>query len=166
MMPGMIGWQGDQERGNDMTDDNRKSGSADPFNPLGLPDLQKLLEQMQVPGVDFGRLTEDARKNIEALQEANQAAAAGWQALAEKQREIFQETMQRWQEAMTPTPDDGVSMERQAELAREGFERAIENMRELAQIAADSQSKTMEIMRERFEENLKRMMAPTEKSDE
>jgi hypothetical protein len=102
-----------------MTDDNRKSGEADPFNPLGLPDLQKLLEQMQVPGVDIGRLTEDARKNIEALQEANQAAAAGWQALAEKQREIFQETMQRWQEAMTPTPDHGASMERQAELARE-----------------------------------------------
>jgi hypothetical protein len=39
-------------------------------------------------------------------------------------------------------------------------------MRELAQIAADSQSKTMEIMRERFEENLKRMIPPTGKSDE
>lgn len=141
-----------------MADDQKKSGATGPANPFGLPDLSRMFEQMQMPGVDFSRLAEDARKNIEALQEANRAAAEGWQALAEKQREIFQETMQRWQEAMTPSSGDSASLEKQAELARQGFERALENMRELAEIAAESQTKAMEIMRARFEENLRSML--------
>jgi phasin family protein len=145
--------------------DDKKSEDTGTSNPFGLPDFSRMLEQMQLPGVDFGRLAEDAQKNIEALQAANQAAAEGWQALAEKQREIFQETMQRWQEAMTPPSGESASLEKQAELAREGFERALENMRELAVITAESQTKAMEIMRDRFEENL-RSMFPSGKSDE
>lgn len=148
-----------------MADDDKKTEGADPLNPFGLPDLSRMFEQMQVPGVDFGRLAEDAQKNIEALQEANQTVAAGWQALAEKQREIFQETMQRWQESMTPPSGDAASVEKQAELAREGFERALENMRELAEIAAESQSKSFEIMRARLEENLRGMMPSGEDDD-
>ena len=54
-----------------MADDDKKARTTDPLNPLGLPDLSSMLEQMQVPGVDFERLADDARKNIEALQEAN-----------------------------------------------------------------------------------------------
>jgi len=148
-----------------MADDDRKTGAPDPANPFGLPDLGRMFEQMQIPGIDFQRLAEDARKNIEALQQANQTVAAGWQALAEKQLEIFQQTMQRWQESMQPPGSEGASAEKQAQLAREGFERALENMRELAEIAADSQSKAFEIMRNRFEENLRQMLPTGKDSD-
>ena len=141
--------------------DEEKNQATDPLNPLGLPDLSRMLEQMQVPGVDFEQLADEARKNIEALQQANQTVAEGWQALTEKQMEIFQQTMQRLQEAMTQSGDaSGSTPERQAELAREGFERALENMRELAEITAESQTKAFEIMRTRFEENLRSMFGP------
>lgn len=148
-----------------MADDDKKTTAKDPSNPFGLPDFNRMLEQMQVPGIDLERLAEDARKNVEALQEANRTVAAGWQALAEKQMEIFQQTMQRWQESMTPPSGERASAEKQAELAREGFERALENMRELAEIAAESQSKAFDIMRQRFEENL-RGMFPSGKDDD
>lgn len=148
-----------------MADDRKKArgtATANPFQPI---DLSRMLEQMQMPGVDVSRLAEDARKNIEALQAANQAVAAGWQALAEKQMEIFQQTMQRWQESMTPPGGDPAPAEKQAELAREGFERALENMRELAEIAATSQSKAFDIMRTRFEENMRSMFPSAKKPD-
>ena len=116
-----------------------------------------MLEQMQMPGVDLSQMAEDARKNMEAIQAANQEVAAGWQTLAEKQMEMFREAMERWQSSMSPPSGDSASMEKQAELAREGFERALENMRELAEIASESQTKAFEIMRARFEENMRGM---------
>jgi len=141
----------------------QNTGGSD--NPFGFPDFSQMLEQMQMPGVDLSRMAEDARKNMEAVQEANQAVAAGWQNLAEKQAEMFREAMERWQSSMTPPSGDDASMEKQAEHAREGFERALENMRELAEIASESQSKAFEIMRVRFEENM-RTMFPSGKDPE
>ncbi len=147
-----------------MAGDEKKTGGAD-TNPFGSMDLNRMLEQLQLPGFDLKKLAEDARKNIEAIQSANQAVTAGWQALAEKQMEIFQQTMQRWQQSVTEAGSGAASPEKQAELAREAFERALANMRELAEIAAESQSKAFDIMRTRFEENM-RGLVPSEKKDD
>lgn len=138
-----------------MTDEKKSTGGSD--NPFGLPDFSEMLEQMQMPGTDLSQLAEAARKNIEAVQAANQEVASGWQTLAEKQMEMFREAMERWQSSMTPPSGDDASVEKQAELAREGFEHALQNMRELAEIASESQAKAFEIMRARFEENMRGM---------
>ncbi len=139
---------------------------ADNNNPFPMPDFNELLKQMQMPGVDLESLMQEGQKNIEAVQEANRAVAEGWQTLTQKQMEIFQETMQRWVENMQAASSGSPTenMEKQAEAAREGFEQALTNMRELAQIAADSQMKAMDIMRQRFEENMRSMM-PGNKQD-
>lgn len=142
-----------------MSDEIKNTGGSD--NPFGMPDFSEMLEQMQMPGIDLSQMAEDARKNIEAVQAANQEVASGWQTLAQKQMEMYREAMERWQSSMTPPSGDDASMEKQAELAREGFERALENMRELAEIAAESQTRAFEIMRTRFEENM-RGMFPTD----
>ena len=139
-------------------------------NPLGLPnfDFAEMLRQFQLPGVDMSQLMENERKNIEAVQQANQALVEGWQALAEKQSEVFRETMQRWQQEFS----EGISrepqktMERQAELAREGFEKALDNMRQLAEIATESQAKAFEVIRKRIEDNLQTFTSPSGKSEE
>ncbi len=133
---------------------------ADNNNPFPMPDFNELLKQMQMPGVDLESLMQEGQKNIEAVQEANRAVAEGWQTLTQKQMEIFQETMQRWVENMQAASSGSPTenMEKQAEAAREGFEQALTNMRELTQIAADSQMKAMDIMRQRFEENMRSMM--------
>ncbi len=147
-----------------MADKGDKSQATGSPNPFALPDMSQLLEQLQVPGVDFAKLADDAQKNIEALQEANRTVAAGWQSLAEKQMEIFQQTMQTWQSAMPGAENSPAeSAQKQSDLAREAFEQAIANMRELAEIAADSQSQAFEIMRSRFEENMRNAMQPPEK---
>ena len=146
-----------------MADD--KSGSA--ANPFGLPnvDFNELLGQFQLPGVDMEQLVEQGRKNIEAVQQANQAVIDGWQAIAEKQADVFRETMDGLQKAMNEGLS-GSTSEGQAELAREGFETALDNVRQLAEIATDSQTKAFEIMRERIEANMQAMLNRQTSSDD
>lgn len=72
---------------------------------------------------------------------------------------MFQEAADHWQrnlsDALSRTPQE--NLEKQTELLREGFEKAMANMRELAELASESQTEAVRIMRERFEENLARM---------
>ncbi len=119
-------------------------------NPFGLPnfDLEAMLKQIQVPGVDISSIIENERKNIEALQQANQAVVEGIQALAEKQAEVFKETMERWQEAIA---------EGNAGSPQEGIEQALENVRQLAEITVESQTKAFEVIRQRVEENIQNL---------
>ena len=92
----------------------------------------------------------------EALQRANQTAFEGWQALAQKQSEILQETMQTWQQQMANALSEAGQQdpEQQSEFARESFGKAVSNMRELADLAVKSQTDAMDVMRRRLEENL------------
>ena len=119
-------------------------------NPFGLPnfDIEAMLKQFQVPGVDISSIIENERKNIEALQEANQAVVDGIQALAQKQAEVFKETMERWQQSLA----DG-----NPESAQVGIERALDNVRQLAEITVESQTKAFEVIRQRVEENIQNL---------
>jgi phasin family protein len=119
-------------------------------NPFGLPnfDIEAMLKQFQVPGVDISSIIENERKNIEALQEANQAVVEGIQALAEKQAEVFKETMERWQQAIA---------EGNAGSPQEGIEQALDNVRQLAEITVESQTKAFDVIRQRVEENIKNL---------
>ncbi len=119
-------------------------------NPFGLPnfDLEAMLKQFQIPGVDLSSIIENERKNIEALQEANQAVVEGIQALAEKQAEVFKETMERWQQAIA---------EGNPGSPQEGIEQALDNVRQLAEITVESQTKAFEVIRQRVEENIQNL---------
>ena len=119
-------------------------------NPFGLPnfDLEAMLKQFQVPGVDISSIIENERKNIEALQEANQAVVEGIQALAEKQAEVFKDTMERWQQAIA---------EGNVGSPQEGIEQALDNVRQLAEITVESQTKAFDVIRQRVEANIKNL---------
>lgn len=138
--------------------DRERTAGSSAESPFGIPgfDITRLLEQFRLPGLDPGALMENERRNIDAVRKANEAVMAGWNLLAEKQAEIFQESMKQWQLAMQETTGgQPPTPEQQAELARRGFEQALENMRQMAEITADSQGKAFEIMRERMEENIR-----------
>ncbi len=119
-------------------------------NPFGLPnfDLEAMLKQFQIPGIDLSSIIENERKNIEALQEANQAVVEGIQALAAKQAEVFKETMERWQQAIA---------EGNPGSPQEGIEQALDNVRQLAEITVESQTKAFEVIRQRVEENIQNL---------
>ena len=113
-------------------------------------DFTKLMSQFRLPGVDFAALVDRERKNIEALAEANRIAFEGWQALVRRQAEILQETMKK----VVTNAGQEDAVKKRADLAKEGFETALANMRELAEMATKSQKEAFEVVRKRIEENV------------
>jgi phasin family protein len=113
-------------------------------------DFTKMLQQFQIPGVDFASIIERERKNIEALAEANRIAFEGWQHLVRRQSEILQDSMKR---AVEDAKNQN-ALKNGAELARSAFETALANMRELAEMAAKSQRDAFDVIRKRVEENM------------
>jgi phasin family protein len=129
-------------------------------------DVNELLAQFKVPGVDINALMEARRKDIEALVTANRQAYEGMQLLAHRQAEMLKEAMAEWQAAtedMMSGKSPGTGAATQAELGKQTFEKALANMRELAEIATKSQSEVWEVVTRRFHENLeelKQLMHP------
>jgi len=113
-------------------------------------DFKELLAQYKLPGVDFAALLEREKKNIDALTRANMVAFEGWQALVHKQTEIFKDTMAQVVAVASGQKATGT----QAEIAKDGFEKALDHMHALAQIAVKSQNDAFEIVRKRIHENL------------
>jgi phasin family protein len=112
-------------------------------------DFTKLMSQFRLPGVDFAALVDREQKNIQALAEANRIAFEGWQRLVRRQAEILQETMKK------VVADAGqVDAMKRTDLAKEGFEKALANMRELAEMGSKSQREAFEVVRKRIEENV------------
>ena len=112
-------------------------------------DFTELMSQFRLPGVDFAALVDRERKNIQALAEANRIAFEGWQRLVRRQAEILQETMKK------VVADAGqVDAMKRTDLAKEGFEKALANMRELAEMGSKSQREAFEVVRKRIEQNM------------
>ena len=131
--------------------DNKSTPNAD----WGLPgfDFAKLVESCQISGVDMMSLIDMEKENIDALTEVNRSAYESWRNLMARQTEVFQETMK----AIAAEAGNETVAGRRTEIARQGFEKALANMRQLAETATESQKQTIEIMRRRFEEGMAAM---------
>jgi len=129
-------------------------------------DVNQLLEQFKVPGVDVSAIIEARRKDIEALVTANRHAYEGMQLLGQRQTEMLHEAIAEWQAAtkdMMSGQGQGTSAAKQAELGKQTVEKALANMRELAEMATKSQTQAWEVVHRRFHENLeelKKLMHP------
>ena len=127
-----------------------------PPNPMSpMIDVSQWFRQFEIPGVDVESLMENSRKDWEALQQSMQKAASGWQTLAEKQNELMQAAIRDWQNDLAESV--GRSPEENMRRFRERMETGIAEMRELAEMVTQSQAEAGEILRKRFEENIKRL---------
>jgi phasin family protein len=133
-----------------------KAATAAKKKTPGMPsfdDLGKLIGKLKLPGVDVAAIVESQRKDMEALAEANRQAYEGIKALAQRRNEILQESLAQWQAAMK----DAVGKDpltKQAETAKQGVQQAIANIRELAELEAQTRSKAWKVVQDRFQENL------------
>jgi phasin family protein len=127
---------------------------SSPLNPFA--DLQTLMTQFSVPGIDLAAVIESRRKDIDALVAANQSALEAAQALARKQTEMLTQAMQDIQQA-TRDAASGVGLgdpAKQTAAARKAIEQAIADMKELAELAQRSQRETLAHLTARADEHL------------
>lgn len=127
-------------------------------------DFTKHLKGMDMNAVDPQALFAAQKKNMDALMEANVAAASGFQDLFRKQVEIFEETMNEAKtqvETMTSSLPDAKKAETQMEIMKVAVQKALNNMQTLAETAQEANKGAYEAISGRVEESvaeLKTMM--------
>ena len=120
-------------------------------------DFTKQLSNMKMPGLDPDAIMSAQQKNMDALIEANKAAAAGYQDLFKKQMSIFEETMaeaQAHMKSFDATKIDPEKAKAQGELAKAAFEKALANMQALAESAQKANAEAYEIVSARIQESM------------
>ena len=131
---------------------------SNPFAEMmeSLNQTMKQMSGMQMPGMNLEALQDASRANIEAISEANRIAMEGMQALAQRAQEMATEATTDFQESAKAMSDMDSSnpMGKPAEIARTNFEKAVGNLRELAEIASKSQTEAWGIIGRRFQEGM------------
>ena len=132
-----------------------------------LMDISKLTADYKLPGVDMDQLLAAQRKNIEALTAANQLAFEGMQAVLRRQTEILRQSMEQASSMVSElmaagAPEDKVA--KNAELAKIAFEKALANMRELAEMVAKSNAEAAEVISKRVSESLDELKVAVQKA--
>ena len=120
-------------------------------------DISKYLGDFKVPGVDVDTLVTSQRKNIEALTQANKLAYDGLQAVVKRQVEIIRQTVDEVAQVTKEISEPGTAQDKaakQAELAKDAFERTLSNMRELSEMVAKANSEAFDLLNKRFTQNL------------
>jgi phasin family protein len=121
------------------------------------PDIRAIIEQLKVPGLDIKHLIESSRKDVEALVAANERAYASTNTLVRRQAELLTKTMDEWQsgakdlltgKAMAKTAAQRVDQ------AQQVLERALGNMREMAEFVAKSHEEVTGILNRRLKESM------------
>ncbi len=119
-------------------------------------DVRKFFADMKFPAVpDLEAFTTATRRNIEAFTAANRIALEGAQAVARRNMEIMQQAMSDMSEAMrtlsgADSPQDRAA--RQADLLKQGYERAVANIKELGDMMQRSNQEAVGLLNRRFAE--------------
>lgn len=120
-------------------------------------DLVSRLKSLAIPGVDAETVMATQRKNIEALANASRLALDGAHAVGKRQAEILQETMSQTAQSLETLVKAGSPLDiaaKQVELMKEGFEKALENMRELAEMVSKAQHGAVAAIGDRVAQSL------------
>ena len=126
-------------------------------NPFAEFDVTKVMADLRVPGVDVDHLMKTSKKNIDAVNAANSLLVEGMKEIAKRQAEIVREAMEDAASASTEmmnqgSPEDKVA--KQTELAKTAFEKALSNVKELAEMTAKSQSEAFDVINKRMSETM------------
>ncbi|MGJ7500395.1 TIGR01841 family phasin [Variovorax sp. ZT5P49] len=127
--------------------------AADMLNPLkGMADK---LQNLNLTG-GAGKLLESGRKDLAALMQANEKSYQGLQTVVQRQTEMIKSAIAEWQTAAKEMPgkDPKENLAKLDELGRQSFQRAIDDIKELANLAAKSQADAFDVVRQRIQANV------------
>ncbi|MGD0103272.1 MAG: phasin family protein [Rhodopila sp.] len=141
------------------------------FPPKSMADFGefgKLFAEMKLPAVpDMEAFVTASRRNLETLTAANKIALEGAQAVARRHMEIVQQSMSELAEAvraMSSLEAPQAKAAKQAELLKQAYERAVANMKEVADLIQHSHEEAVKLLNARFVEALDEVKVLAEKS--
>ena len=130
-------------------------------------DVMRMLAEFRLPGLpDMEQLAAAQRRNFEALSAANKVALEGAQAVARRHMEILQQSTSEMTQAMhsmAGAQDPQARATKQAEMLKSAYERAVGNMREVADLIQKSNTEALSLLNQRFAEAMDEVKAMTAK---
>lgn len=130
-----------------------------------MADMTRLFGEFRFPAMpDLEALAGAQRRNLDALSAANRVALEGAQAVAKRHMEILQQSVGELSEAMRKLAEveaPQARAERQAEVVRVTYERAVANMQELAELIQKSSTEALSLLNRRFAEAMEEAKALT-----
>ena len=117
----------------------------------------QLAGEARAAGVDWQELVASHRRNLEAVTKANQLSIEGAQAVLRRQGEIMRQAMSEavsMSRELVQAGGPEEKLARQAELAKEAFEMALANMREVAEMVSRSNHEALDLVNRRVSEGL------------
>ena len=134
--------------------------------PMWDMDMSKMFADLKLPKVDMDAVMATQRKNIEALTSANKLAFEGMQAVARRQADVMRQMMEEMSGMISDmmsagSPEEKVA--RQADLAKQTFEKILSNMKELAEMLSKSNSEAATVINARISESLEELKAMAQK---
>lgn len=130
-------------------------------------DFRKFFADLKFPSMpDMEAFTNATRRNVEAFTAANRIALEGAQAVARRNVEIMQQAMSDMSEAMrtlsgAETPQARAA--RQAELLKQGYERAVSNIKEVGDMIQHANQEALGLLNRRFSEAMDELKVMAQK---
>ncbi len=127
---------------------------------MSMGGLGNTLERLNLSGV-AGTIAEGRRKDLAAIVAANKKSYEGLQAVVARQTSMLKNAVTEWQSIAQGVSAGGAGqgLGRVDEMAKQAFTMALENIRELGELAARSQAEAFEIVRKRIMENVNEVSA-------
>jgi phasin family protein len=127
------------------------------FKPFWDVDMTKFMGDFKVPGFDVDAMLAAQQKNLQAVTEANKLAMEGLQAVAKRQTDVLKQTMEELTSTMQQMMANGAPQDKiaqQAELAKDGFEKVLSNMKEVSEMVAKSNTEAADVLSKRISQQL------------
>ncbi len=130
---------------------------AELYPKMLMEQLIKTFGEYRLPGINVDTLLEGSRENVDALAAANKRVLENAEVMMTRQGEILRQTLEEASAALkalssVDTPQDVVAKE--AALFRNIFLRTLDNMREVADLTAQSSAEAFETVNERVRKNV------------
>ena len=134
----------------------------------GMAEFSRMFSEMKFPMMpDMEMVLAAHRRNMETLSAANRVALEGAQTVAKRHMEIVQQTMQEMTETlrgMSASESPQARAARQADLIKQAYEKAVANMRELADLIQQSNGEALGMLNQRFAEAMDEVKAMAQKT--
>ena len=129
-------------------------------------DLGAMKDMFKAPTFDMTAIQDAQQKNFAALVEANKTALAGYRALYQRQVELFENAVADTRTRFDAAQGKPVSIEtahENYETLKAAFEKAIADLKDMAEMANDANTQAFDIVKTRAEEALAEMKLAAEK---
>ncbi len=134
------------------------STAADDVQDAFIKPLKGMAERLQnlpLAGA-ASTIVESGRKDLQALMEANQKSYQGLQTVVARQTEMLKASIVEWQGAvkgMSPA-EPRENLAKLDALGKAAFKQALDDIRELSELAAKSQAEAFDIVSQRIRDNV------------